>query len=99
MNVCIGQVTHYYNRIGVAVLDLTDRVRLGDRLHICGHTTDFYQVVSSLQINHRPVEEAAPGDDVALKVAARVRPGDEIFKLDVEDHFEPYWEPDDLTVV
>jgi putative protease len=77
----IGQVTHYYDHLGVAVLSLTDRIRLGDTLHILGHSTDFQQPVTSLQIAHQPVEEAGPGQDVALKVDRRVHPHDKVFKV------------------
>ena len=59
--VYIAKVTHYYNRIGVAVLDLSEPIRVGDKVGILGHTSDFRQRVESLQIEHRPVEEAYPG--------------------------------------
>jgi hypothetical protein len=78
----IGKVTHYFDQIGVAVLALTDRVRVGDSLHFLGHGTDFIQVVASMQIEHKSVEAASPGDDVALKVEQRVRPNDAVFKVE-----------------
>jgi hypothetical protein len=77
----IGQVTHYYNGIGVAVLDLTDGLNVGDRIHLSGYTTDFTQVVTSMEIEHRKVESVVAGADVALKVAERVRAGDAVFKI------------------
>lgn len=77
----IGEITHFYNKISVGVLALTDTIRLGDTICILGHITDFQQKVSSLQIEHHPVEEAGPGDDVALKVNERVRKGDKVFKV------------------
>ncbi len=77
----IGEVTHYYSKIGVAVLDLGDAIAIGDVIHVLGHTTDFEQVVRSLQIDHKPVERAEAGQDVALKVAKRVRKGDRVFKV------------------
>lgn len=77
----VARITHYYNKIGVAVLALTDTVSVGDAIHIIGHTTDFCQQVKSLQIDHHAVMEAAPGDDVALKVIDRVRAGDQVFKI------------------
>jgi hypothetical protein len=80
----IGHVTHYYSRLGVAVLDLTDSIRLGDVVHILGSTTDLRQVVRSMQIEHEPVEEVGPGQEVALEVDRRVRPRDRIFRLDEE---------------
>jgi translation initiation factor IF-2 len=80
----VGHVTHYYTRLGVAVLDLTDSIRLGDVLHILGSTTDLRQVVRSMQIEHEPVEEVSPGQEVALEVDRRVRPRDRVFRIDEE---------------
>lgn len=77
----IGQVTHYYNRISVAVLDLTDELKVGDKIRLSGYTTDFTQVVTSMEIEHHKVESVAAGADVALKVAERVRAGDAVFKI------------------
>lgn len=75
----IGEITHYFNNIGVAVLDLRDELSVGDRIHVIGHTTDLIQTVDSMEIDREKVETAGPGDDVALKVEARVREGDELF--------------------
>jgi putative protease len=82
MEVKIGKVTHYYNRIEVAVLALTGELKVGDKIHIQGHTTDFEQLVSSMEIEHQKVEAAGPGDDVALKVADRVRKGDTVYRVE-----------------
>lgn len=79
--VYIGEVTHFYNRINVAVLDLAETIRLGEEVHILGHTTDFRQQITSLQIEHQSVEEAGPGQDVAMLVEERVRHGDKVFKI------------------
>ena len=77
----IGEVTHYFDRISVAVLGLTDTIRVGDTIRFHGHTTDFTQAVDSLQIEHNNVTEAKPGQDVALKVAQKVHPRDAVFKV------------------
>jgi putative protease len=77
----IGEVTHFYTKIGVAVIDLTDKIRVGDTVHILGRTTDFRQDVKSLQIEHQSIDEADPGEEVALKVERRVRRGDKVYKL------------------
>lgn len=77
----LGQVTHYYDHIGVAVLALTDAIRVGDVVHVLGRSTDFQQEVRSLQIEHRAVTEAEPGQDVALKVIRRVHPHDAVYKI------------------
>lgn len=76
----IGTVTHYFGKINVAVLDLKGKLNLGDEVHIMGHSTDFTQKISSMQVDHKEVESAKKGSDVALKVDERVREGDEIFK-------------------
>ena len=77
----IGQVTHYFGRLGVAVLQLSDELKVGDVVHISGHTTDFTQPVESMEIEHQRVDAAGPGSDVALKVSQRVRGGDSIHKV------------------
>ncbi len=77
----IGEVKHYYDRVRAAVLVLTDQIRIGDAIHILGHSTDFSQSVTSLQIEHRAVDEAGPGQDVALQVEHRVHPGDKVFRI------------------
>ena len=77
----IGQITHYFDHINVAAVTLTEPLRIGDTVHILGHSTDFRQEVTSLQIEHQPVTEAKPGDDVAMKVMQKVHPNDKVFKL------------------
>ncbi len=77
----IGQVTHYYNKISVAVLALTGTLRVGDTVHVLGRTTDLQQEVTSLQIEHQAVDEAGPEHEVALGVERRVRPRDKVFKI------------------
>jgi hypothetical protein len=78
----IGKVTHYFDHIGVAVLELTAAVRVGDTIHFLGHSTDFTQKADSLQIEHKNVVEAKPGQDVALKVAQKLHPGDMALKVE-----------------
>lgn len=78
----IGIVTDYLNRIGVAVIHLTDGdLRVGDRIRIAGRTTDLTQAVESLQIEHRAVEQALRGSEVAMKVRDRVRRHDQLLRL------------------
>jgi putative protease len=81
MEVKTATITHYYNKIGVAVLKLEDELQVGDKIHILGHTTDFEQLITSMEIDHKKVESVGPGDDVALKVRAKVRGGDTVYKL------------------
>jgi putative protease len=74
----IGKITHYYRKLGVAALELEEPLRVGDRVHIAGHTTDLEQPVESLEIEHRRVSRALPGQSVAVRVIDRVRPGDDV---------------------
>jgi putative protease len=68
----------------VAVLSLSEAIRVGDALHFLGHGTNFKQEVTSMQIEHKAVDAAMPGDDVALQVLQRVRPNDAVFKVEGE---------------
>lgn len=81
----IGEVTHFYNRIGVAVVDLTGSIEVGDQVHFFGRSTDFRQQVQSMQIEHEPISEAGRGQEVAIKVERRVRNHDKIYKLEDDD--------------
>jgi translation elongation factor EF-1alpha len=75
----VGTVTHYFGHLSVAAVSLTDTLRVGDRIHIVGHTTDLEQSVDSMEVEHAKVESAGPGDDVALAVSDHVREHDQIF--------------------
>jgi hypothetical protein len=74
----LGKVTHYFDKLGVAVVQLNKGVSLkkGDRLHFKGNNTDFTQVVNSLQLDHQDVETVKTGDDFGLKVDQEVHEGD-----------------------
>jgi translation initiation factor IF-2 len=75
----VGRVTHYYNRIGVAVLETSSELNIGDTILFLGHTTDFVQHVTSMQINHAPVQSVGAGQEVAIKVDEPVRKSDEAY--------------------
>ncbi|MDH5607779.1 MAG: hypothetical protein OEY93_12940 [Anaerolineae bacterium] len=81
MEVKIGTVTHYFSKISVAVLCLSEDLNLGDQIHIQGHTTDLIQTIGSMEVEHDKVETACPGMDVAIRVADRVRAGDIVFRV------------------
>jgi len=76
----IGRVRDYFARIGVAGIDLSGHLKVGDTIHIKGHTTDLEQVVESMQIEHDDVKEAKPGDSVGIKVQERCRGGDRVYR-------------------
>ncbi|MCX7926979.1 MAG: hypothetical protein N2606_02455 [Candidatus Omnitrophica bacterium] len=77
----LGEITHYFPKVSAAVITLRDTLSIGDTIHIKGHTTDFTQVVTSMQINHVPITTAKKGDEIGLQVNARVRRGDSVIKL------------------
>jgi translation elongation factor EF-G len=78
----IGVVTHYYTHLGVAVVRLeTGTLRVGDTIHIRGHTSDFRQKVESMQIEHQPVTEVRAGQEFGLKVVEHAREHDVVFKV------------------
>lgn len=77
--VLVGRVTHYYSKLSVAALDINAPLHKGDQIHIRGHTTDLEETIESMEIDHQPVDLAQPGDDVAIKVPAKVREGDKIY--------------------
>jgi len=75
-------VTHYYSHVSVAIVRLeSGMLRVGDTIHIRGHTTDFSQRVQSLEVGHAPVAEVGPNDDFGLKVVAHAREGDVVYKV------------------
>jgi len=80
MEIKVGRVSHYYDRIGVAVLDLSGELKVGDTILILGRTTEFTQQVVSMEIEHQKVQSAGPGMEVALKVVEAVHKGDTVFK-------------------
>ena len=77
----VGKVTHFFTNINVAVVELSDTVRVGDRLSFEGATTNFEQELESMQIHNKPVNEAKAGNAVGIKVRERVREGDQVFRL------------------
>lgn len=81
----IGEVNHFYNRIGVAVIDLKDSLKVGDQVHFLGRSTDFKQEITSMQIEHEAITEAGKGQEVAVKVERRVRNHDKVFKIADQD--------------
>ena len=78
----IGIVQDYFSKIGVAAIEITSgTLKVGDKIHFLGHTTDFTDEVKSMQIEHESVEGARRGAEVGIKVGKRCRKGDRVFKL------------------
>lgn len=77
----IGVISHYYPKIGVAVVDLKAAISVGDKLLIKGSTTNFEQTVASMQIEHKNVAKAIAGQSIGLKVDGRVREQDIVYRI------------------
>jgi hypothetical protein len=78
----LGKVTHYFSKIGVAAIEITqDTLAVGDTIRIKGRTSDFTQRIDSMQIDGQPVEEATVGQSVGIKVAEHAREHDVVYKL------------------
>jgi len=77
----VGKVSDFFARPVVAGIELTETLKLGDRIHIKGHTTDIEFTVDSMQIDNVDVKEAKAGDSVGVKVSERVRRGDTVCKV------------------
>jgi putative protease len=83
MEKLIGQITHYFDHIGVAVIKLSGgEPKVGATIHLVGHGADFTQVVDSMQVEHQSIEVAKKGDDVGMKVSAKVKPGTEVYLVE-----------------
>ena len=77
----IGEVTHYFGNIGVAVIELSDKLKDGEEIRIVGGDTDFTQTADSMEIDRKKVDEAKKGESVGLKVSEKVRPGYKVYKV------------------
>lgn len=78
----IGVVSHYFDKIGVAAIEITNgKLSVGDTIHIKGRTTDLTTTVESMQIEHEKVNEAKKGDAVGIKVTEKARQHDKVFKV------------------
>ena len=77
----VGTVTHFFSKIRVAGIMVSDQLAVGDRILFIGHTTALEQTVTSMELDHRPIDVAETGQDVGIKVSDRVRRGDQVYKL------------------
>ncbi len=77
----VGKMAHYFTKIGVGVIELSDELKVGDRISIEGATTNIQQTVDSMQIEHENVQSAGAGKSIGLRVKDRVREGDLVYKL------------------
>lgn len=78
----IGRISHYFDKIGVAVIDLDGKLAVGDKIRIVGgEETDFEQEVESMEHEHEKIKKAKKGDSVGLKVKEKVREGYKVYKV------------------
>lgn len=78
----IGEVVKFFSKPSVAAVKIVKGdVAVGDSLKFSGHTTDFIDVINSMEVDNKSVQKAVAGDFIGLKVSNRVRPGDEVFKV------------------
>jgi putative protease len=78
----LGKITHYFSKIGVAAIEITqDRLAVGDTIHVKGHTTDFLQKIDAMQIDGQMVDEATVGESIGIKAVDHAREHDVVYKL------------------
>ena len=78
----IGKVTHYFGKPHVAAIQITDgELRVGDTVHIRGHTSDFKQTIDSMQIEHAAVQQAKPGDNIGIQVLEHAHEHDQVYRV------------------
>ena len=78
----IGIVSGYFSHVGVAAIKLSGKLKVGDKVHIKGHTTDFEKEVEGMQIEKKDVQIAKKGDHIGIKVPEKVRPNDKVFLVE-----------------
>ncbi len=81
--VIVGTVSDFFARLVVAGIGLSASLKVGDTIHILGHTTDITMIVQSMQINNVNVSEAKTGDVIGIKITDRARKGDVVYKVTV----------------
>ncbi len=77
----VGTVTHFYDKIGVAVINVLSPLKVGDRIKISGHDKEFEQEITSMQVEHQNIQAAKKGNDVGMKMDQPVKDGDEVYKV------------------
>lgn len=77
-----GKIAHYYDKIGVAVIEVLSPIKVGEQIKISGHDKEFTQEVTSIQEEHEQIREAQKGQAIGLKVDQPVKKGDEVYKVE-----------------
>lgn len=78
----IGEVSTFFSKPSVAAIKLSGDLKIGDKIHVKGHTTDFELDIESMQIDNENVEKASSGDHIGIKVPDKVRPNDKVYLVE-----------------
>ena len=78
----IGTVTHYYDKIGVMVVKLTDKVSVGDKIKVKRGDEEFEETIESMQVEHENIEKAKKGDEIAIKVGSPTKEGAVMYRVE-----------------
>ncbi|MEI7690734.1 MAG: translation elongation factor-like protein [bacterium] len=78
----IGEVTHFFDHISVGIVKASSPIKVGDKVHFKGHTTDFEQEITEMQFDHKSIDSAKKGQEFGLKVKEQVREGDDVLGVD-----------------
>ncbi len=81
METLVGKITHYFPKVGVAVVHLMADLNNGDQIRIAGAYSNFSQAVTSMQVNHQPIVSAIKGQEIGVKVSQQVRQGDLVYRV------------------
>ena len=76
----IGKVTHFYDKLSVGVVKLSDTLKVGDKIHIQGAHDDFEQTVESMQLEHKDIKSGKKGQEIAIKVESKIHDNDKVLK-------------------
>ncbi len=79
MEKLVGEISMFFSKVGVAAVKLSDALSVGDKVHIKGHTTDFEQKISSIQLEGKALQKAKKGEHVGIKITEKVRPNDKVY--------------------
>jgi translation elongation factor EF-Tu-like GTPase len=77
----IGRVTHYFDKLQVAVIQLDQALSAGETIRIVGGETDFEQIIDSMEVDHEKINKAKKGDEIGIKVREKVRDGYRVYKI------------------
>jgi len=78
----IGKITHFFGNISVGVIELTDTLKTGDKIKVAANAGEFEQVIQSMQIDRKPIQEANAGQSIGVKLDQKAKEGDIVYKVE-----------------